>query len=178
LISKEQTDLIINLYAAGESVCSISRETGLSVGCCKVTLTKSGVAIRSKRESTILSGRINRKYSMNEDFFGNIDNEKKAYWLGFISADGNINKTSNTLYIALKASDAPHLQKFLDDIEANYTITEFTSTGGFRQARVALTSYKMKRDGGWNTHNLRTIFHSFGLDTGDILRHLLVRLEA
>ena len=31
-----------------------------------------------------------RIYTLNEDFFSEIDNEIKAYWLGFIYADGNI----------------------------------------------------------------------------------------
>ena len=32
----------------------------------------------------------NRKYSLNEFFFDVIDTEEKAYWLGFITADGCI----------------------------------------------------------------------------------------
>jgi hypothetical protein len=33
-----------------------------------------------------------RKYSFNENYFENIDTESKAYWLGFIAADGSISK--------------------------------------------------------------------------------------
>lgn len=35
-----------------------------------------------------------RKHFFNERYFENIDTEEKAYWLGFISADGCISKPS------------------------------------------------------------------------------------
>lgn len=48
----------------------------------------------------------------NNDFFNVIDNELKAYWLGFIYADGSINKKITVLSISLKSTDTLHLEKF------------------------------------------------------------------
>lgn len=48
----------------------------------------------------------------DENIFDEIDTEEKAYWLGFIYADGYINSKSNCFEISLKASDSDHLQKF------------------------------------------------------------------
>ena len=59
-----------------------------------------------------------RKHIFNEDFFENIDSEKKAYWLGFICADGYINKKGNTVGITLDKSDENHLFKFLEDLNS------------------------------------------------------------
>lgn len=63
-----------------------------------------------------------RKHTFNEDFFEKIDSQEKAYWLGFIAADGYINKRGNTLGISLDISDKDHIQKFLNVINANTTI--------------------------------------------------------
>ena len=35
-----------------------------------------------------------QKYSLNDDYFSVIDNEHKAYWLGFLYADGSLSKTA------------------------------------------------------------------------------------
>lgn len=54
---------------------------------------------------------------LDENFFENIDNEKKAYWLGFIAADGCVSRNRNSLYlsIGLSARDIEHLKKFKND---------------------------------------------------------------
>lgn len=58
-----------------------------------------------------------RKYTFNKDYFKSIDSEEKAYWLGFISADGYLNKKGNTLGICLNEKDKIHLEKFKKSIE-------------------------------------------------------------
>ena len=59
-----------------------------------------------------------RKYSLNETFFKNINNENKAYWLGFIAADGGIRdrKGSRALAIELSIKDEKHLLKLKKNI--------------------------------------------------------------
>lgn len=67
-------------------------------------------------------------YNCNYDFFKNIDTEEKAYWFGFIAADGwiNINKSTNSgcLGIELQYNDINHLKKFNKSINGNYKITD------------------------------------------------------
>jgi DNA-binding transcriptional regulator WhiA len=47
--------------------------------------------------------------------FSKVDTEEKAYWLGFLYADGNVYKTSIELSLSLK--DVNHLRKFKDFIK-------------------------------------------------------------
>jgi hypothetical protein len=46
-----------------------------------------------------------RKYTLNESYFEKIDTAEKAYILGFIYADGNIDKQKRALAIHLKKDD-------------------------------------------------------------------------
>ena len=67
----------------------------------------------------------NKQHFFNEDYFSNVDNQDKAYWLGFIMADGCIYEgTKNTyrLQINLKYEDVSHLNRFQEAINSNYSI--------------------------------------------------------
>ena len=66
-----------------------------------------------------------RKHIFNENFFETIDSEDKAYWLGFICADGYINKRGNTVAITLDIKDQDHLKKFLGVINSNLMKLDF-----------------------------------------------------
>ena len=62
-----------------------------------------------------------RKYNLNENFFDEL-NEKSAYWLGFLYADGGVrmkNGRSGELRLKLKETDKGHIQKFLVDLGSN-----------------------------------------------------------
>lgn len=60
-----------------------------------------------------IAKRHNIKYKrFNDAVFDSIDNEEKAYWLGFIFADGYISKKNNKFELSLKGDDFNHLCKF------------------------------------------------------------------
>lgn len=54
-----------------------------------------------------------RKYKLNEDFFENIDSEEKAYFLGFIFADGYVNEKNNIVDITIHNKDREILDKLV-----------------------------------------------------------------
>ena len=67
-------------------------------------------------------------YTCNYHYFDNIDTEEKAYWLGFLTADGWINQSKKTnagvTGIELQYGDIGHLKKFNKSIDGNYQITD------------------------------------------------------
>jgi intein-encoded DNA endonuclease-like protein len=69
---------------------------------------------------------MKRKYPLNQDVFSKIDTEEKAYWLGFILADGNIyinNKNyQQLLQVGLSLRDKEHLEKLSDFLGTNIPI--------------------------------------------------------
>lgn len=75
---------------------------------------------------SIIGNQGARKHNFNENFFEVIDTEEKAYWLGFIAADGCVYKNSNAwrLQINLQGADKKHLEKFQNSIKSDYKISE------------------------------------------------------
>lgn len=59
-----------------------------------------------------------RRYSLNQSYFDEITDERRAYWLGFITADGCVHRSDRkaSLSVMLKASDSGHLQTLCDDL--------------------------------------------------------------
>lgn len=61
---------------------------------------------------------IKNRYTLNQNYFETIDTEHKAYWLGFIYADGYVgDENYNNIVIGLSDKDFLHLEKFKNDIE-------------------------------------------------------------
>ena len=68
----------------------------------------------------------NKKYTLNENTFKQIDTGEKAYWLGFILADGLIdNSVAHKLVINLQLSDIDHLYKFRDFLNADVPVKSY-----------------------------------------------------
>lgn len=96
------------------------------------------------------------KYSYNKNFFENIDSEEKAYWLGFLYADGCINRyyrneklKAMSLEIGLGKKDENHLYKFLKSIDSNVPVKSKTSklnNKEYESSRVTVCNTKMCRD--------------------------------
>ena len=73
--------------------------------------------------------RTKRKF--NRSIFHSLDTEEKAYWLGFILADGYINEDKNFLRIKLMQADENHLQKFCTFIEEPDDIIKHDTGGAY-----------------------------------------------
>lgn len=67
---------------------------------------------------------FNRKYSLNENYFEKIDTEDKAYWLGFMYADGNVyihptKKGVSSITLSSHIKDEHHIKKFANALETD-----------------------------------------------------------
>lgn len=84
----------------------------------------------------------------NRNIFNKIDNEEKAYWLGFIVADGYLNINKHMLRIKLGNRDRSHLIKFIKFIGGNEEMlkSEIHSETGNENFYVSLYSKEVMND--------------------------------
>lgn len=130
------------------------------------------------------------KKTCSRDFFQNIDTEEKAYWLGFIFADGyisfseaNLNKgqvaTAYCVGIKLQLSDKEHLKKFNKSIDGNYKVFEETvKLDGFRKketksAKILVYSKQMYDDLNSFFDRDKTYTAKFPSIPDDLIRHFI-----
>lgn len=77
--------------------------------------------------------------SYNKQFFSTIDNEEKAYWLGFLYADGSITQGSrNSVDLTLSSKDEDHLYKFKTSLNYKGDIKQRKIKGRYKASRVTL----------------------------------------
>jgi intein-encoded DNA endonuclease-like protein len=117
-INTQQIKEMINLYITEKmSTKQIANIYMVSPPTIQRHLKVNGVKMRTVSEST-------RIYNVNEYFFERIDTEEKAYWLGFLYADGCVRDEGRHKYLALGLSskDEGHIRLFKKHIESDCPI--------------------------------------------------------
>lgn len=105
-----QKEEIVRLYIDEKmSINKMTKTFGIHYNTVKKILTEFGVPLRSRSESHF-------KDERQVSIFNKIDTEEKAYWLGFLAADGCI--SGNYIIIALQYKDREHLVKFQNFVQA------------------------------------------------------------
>ncbi len=84
---------------------------------------------------------------INEDYFEVIDSPLKAYWIGFLFADGNVRNIQNTTYqirFGLKKDDVETIIKFKNDLNLDAKIEYDNRGNGY--CSIGFVSKKMFDD--------------------------------
>lgn len=135
-LSEQDKQVIISMYYKNVPFQNISSELNVSKRSVPRVLKEAGI-------NTSLKNR----YTLNDDYFESINTEKKAYWLGFIYADGYVgdNKYNN---VVISSIDHEHIQKFAEDIEYSGGLRK--RTGGYEgsqeQTVINFSNAKMTTD--------------------------------
>lgn len=97
-IKRNEYPDIINRYRSGESSTKIAKDLKVSSTTIINILTKNNVKIRTTSEAS-------RKYPHIATFFDIIDTQEKAYFLGYLFADGNNSGKKVSLNLSEKDKD-------------------------------------------------------------------------
>ena len=127
-----------------------------------------------------------RKNHFDTDYFERIDTPEKAYWFGFLYADGAIvksnatDKSPNRLQINLSSRDRKIIENFLTALKSERTkIEDYIPKGTYSDAsmsRVSLNSKKMCDDmiqNGFRLLKEQTNGNVFGFMENHLHRHFI-----
>ena len=136
-------DQIIKDYKTGDySASQLSKKYNLSVATICKWLKKYECDVINKQNEV----------KFNQHVFDKIDTEDKAYWLGFIFADGYISSSDYSFELSLSIEDVDHLHKFnkfMEHKKDNVKIGSVMSNGKmFKRCRWGVCNKHL-----WNTLN-------------------------
>jgi hypothetical protein len=121
---------IIRLYMEEQLSCSeVARRTGAHLCGIYDALRRWGIKTRNLSQS-------HREYTVDENYFDIIDNEEKAYWLGFIYADGYIT-SPHAIGLALSIDDKGHIIKFQRSLKSNHPLHDYVTDNDYGRSKYS-----------------------------------------
>lgn len=137
-IPQQEIDEIIHKYV--NERCSLRKLSKIyrhDSNRIKNILKSNNIHIRDLRES--------HELFYDKEYFKIVDTSEKAYWLGFIYADGSISKR-NVFSIKLSTKDINQLYKLKSDLKSEHVIGEYemdTEYGHIKYCMLSIHSIEM-----------------------------------
>ncbi|MGO4889948.1 hypothetical protein ACJ2A9_19565 [Anaerobacillus sp. MEB173] len=136
--AKERTINVLKGYISGEPTRNLAQNYNMSAQNVRQLLRVRGIERR----------KIGSMYRANFNYFSGINTGEKAYFLGFVYADGCLTK-KGTLTITLAKKDKDIILKFKEAMEAEHPIREHiarTRVGDFEVVSLDITSPELAKD--------------------------------
>ena len=125
--------------------------------CKKFNVSQASIHKYMTQNNIVYFSNKGRKRKFNQDYFSKIDTQDKAYWFGFLYADGSLTKSNsydkepNRLQINISFKDIQLLENFLTDIDSeNIKIETYqpneSTFGKNKMSRITLNSIKICSD--------------------------------
>jgi hypothetical protein len=141
----EQREEICQRYIAGESTVAIAKTYGKDKTFIRLALIKQGI---TRRENT---PELHRIYQCNHAYFDQTLDEERAYWIGFLLADGYVTghkiRGASVIGMSLSVIDTAHVERFKTALQSNHPIGYHANVGGYgagkQMVRFAFASQEL-----------------------------------
>lgn len=133
--TEETINTARQLYKELKSLRKVSKLVNIPRNVLTELLKESGACIQPSCRDL--------KPVFNESVFNSIDTEEKAYWLGFLEADGYLSK-DNSLRLELAEKDLEHLIKFC--VFFNYPVSRITYRTDKNTYFININSIQLSKD--------------------------------
>ena len=133
-----QKEEIVRLYTEEKmSINQLHSTYGIHYNTVKKILKEYNISMRTRSESHTKDNRLS-------SIFSKIDSEEKAYWLGFLAADGCI--SGNYIVITLQGKDIEHLEKFRKFLNVTDTKIQKYKRDNREYCRFSIANKQMAND--------------------------------
>lgn len=133
-LSPDVRALLPSLYERGWTTARIAATYGVSQTGVIALLRRRGIAFRPAA-----------RLGCDDAFFRVIDADAKAYWLGFLWADGTVNAARGAIVLSLQTQDGEHLERLRRSLRVRSRVAAYRY-GTHTFSRVVWTSREMVAD--------------------------------
>lgn len=136
LTHREKTELFAKYETGKYTAVDLAKEYPVSSTAISALLKRHGYKSKTQSE-------LQRKYEVNESFFDVIDTEEKAYFLGFLYADGYNNTDRNSVNLSLKETDKDILIRLNNLIQPDKPLQYVDFTKETRGYQNSYSQYRL-----------------------------------
>lgn len=120
--NNQEIEEAVKLYNDGASFTELSKLFNCSLTGIRDFLVENRY-IKSRGNKDITGKDYNKRHSCNDSFFDKIDSEKKAYWLGYLFADGYNNTDKKVINFGQSEPQEEMVYRLKEDLEASQPIS-------------------------------------------------------
>lgn len=136
-LTMDQKQQLITEYITGAKIKGLAKKFCVSHWSVWRFLKSSGVNIRPDNHQS------NRRYNFDTHVFDVIDTQDKAYWLGFLYADGCNYESRYTVMLSLAEEDAEHVRRFALFLKIDRPIRMVNQRGFGSQRQAGINATDM-----------------------------------
>ena len=145
LITEEQEAIVIKEYIEnGKGQKAVMALANINLNQLKVILNKNGYKLRNHHEAIIAANK-NRNLLENHNYFSN-ETSNMAWLLGFLAADGCIEKDRNVIKLSLSTIDKEILEKIKKEIGLKSEVKDYITQAGYQVSKLQWSSEQHKKD--------------------------------
>jgi hypothetical protein len=138
LTDEEKKDIAELYYKNTMTIAEMTLSLGLTARTIPQVLKEAGI-----------NTRITNRYTLNENYFSEIDTEEKAYLLGMLYADGFVgDEKHNNIVLSLKKSDRHLLERFAELIEFTGEIRDSKTKNGYGEGFQCILNFSSPKMAG------------------------------
>lgn len=144
-----EEEQLVKLFpeVAVTDLCRILEKSRAAIQCKahRLYLVSNSAKLERANEQRALHGGRPRVRKVDESYFAAIDTAEKAYWLGFLWADGTVAVKSGAYWavkLNLSHHDEEHVQRFAEALQTDYPVQQYSSNGR-HYVRLTVNSKKL-----------------------------------
>lgn len=146
-ITEEQKQILIDEYInKNKGLLTSAKAAGIGSKLAKRILTEEGYKIRNKAEANQANAKDRGMLGNHEYFSLNNQNSNMAWLLGFLAADGCIEKDRNVIKLSLSSIDREILEKIRNEISLRAEVKDYITTAGYNVSKLQWSSAQHKKD--------------------------------